>query len=151
MIDLVENQTPTNAITGKARALNPMTDMPGSALNTYRGLKANVGADIGFERLQQMRAASKTGGALGQVSEKELELLIATLGSMDENMEESVLLDKLYQIQDAYNYYLSDLRTIALADEAAGSPEMKQLMMDMGLDDLFRESPRNSDPLGLEN
>ena len=151
MIDLLINQTPTNAITGKARALNPMTDMPGSALNTYRGLKANVGADIGFERLQQMRAASKTGGALGQVSEKELELLIATLGSMDEDMEESVLLDKLYQIQDAYNYYLSDLRTIALQDEAAGSPEMKQLMMDMGLDDLFRESPRNSDPLGLEN
>ena len=151
MIDLLINQTPTNAITGKARALNPMTDMPGSALNTYRGLKANVGADIGFERLQQMRNSSKTGGALGQVSEKELELLIATLGSMDEDMEESVLLDKLYQIQDAYNYYLSDLRTIALQDEAAGSPEMKQLMMDMGLDDLFRESPRNSDPLGLEN
>ena len=81
--------------------------------------------------------------------EKELELLIATLGSMDEDMEESVLLDKLYQIQDAYNYYLSDLRTIALQDEAAGSPEMKQLMMDMGLDDLFRESPRNSNPLGF--
>tara|TARA_R110000824_G_scaffold10404_1_gene45980 strand:- start:1920 stop:3425 length:1506 start_codon:yes stop_codon:yes gene_type:complete len=149
MIDLVENQTPANAITGKARALNPMTEVAGSALNTYRGLKDNVGADIGFERLAQMRAQSKTGGALGQVSEGELKLLMATLGSMNEDMEESVLLDKLYQIQDAYNYYLSDLRTIALQDEAAGFPEMKNMMMDLGLDDLFKETPRNSNPLGF--
>lgn len=149
MIDLVENQTSINAITGKARALNPMTEVAGSALNTYRGLKDNVGADIGFERLAQMRAQSKTGGALGQVSEGELKLLMATLGSMNEDMEESVLLDKLYQIQDAYNYYLSDLRTIALQDELAGFPEMKNMMMDLGLDDLFTESPRNSNPLGF--
>jgi hypothetical protein len=39
-------------------------------------------AHIGFERLQQMRDASKTGGALGQVSTIELDLLKSAFGAL---------------------------------------------------------------------
>jgi len=47
--------------------------------NAVDTLKANVA----FDRLQKMRDNSKTGGALGQVSEKELRLLEANLASLD--------------------------------------------------------------------
>ena len=40
-------------------------------------------ANIAFDRLQKMRDQSKTGGALGQVSEKELALLKANLANLD--------------------------------------------------------------------
>ena len=50
-----------------------------SVSNAVDTLKANVA----FDRLQKMRDQSKTGGALGQVSEKELRLLEANLASLD--------------------------------------------------------------------
>lgn len=46
---------------------SPAADL-GATLNTIQ-------ADAAFDRLQEMRDASKTGGALGQVSERELALL----------------------------------------------------------------------------
>lgn len=56
----------------------PVTDANklDKALNT---IKSNVG----FNRLQEMREASPTGGALGQVSEMENRLLQSTIASMD--------------------------------------------------------------------
>lgn len=41
-----------------------------------------LGANISFKELQEMRNASKTGGALGQVAIRELDLLESTLGSI---------------------------------------------------------------------
>ena len=40
-------------------------------------------SSIGFGALQEMRRASKTGGALGQVSDRELSLLTSALGGLD--------------------------------------------------------------------
>ena len=60
-------------------------------------------ANIGFDRLQQMRDASKTGGALGQISDRELETLQAVMGSLSLKQSESQLtknldkLDKIYK------------------------------------------------------
>lgn len=48
-------------------------------------------ANIGFNELNAMRAASPTGGALGQVSERELTYLQATLGSLDQAQSEEEL------------------------------------------------------------
>jgi hypothetical protein len=42
-----------------------------------------IKAGIGFSELQQMRMESPTGGALGQVAIKELDMLQATLGNLD--------------------------------------------------------------------
>jgi hypothetical protein len=44
-----------------------------------------IGANMGFEQLQAMRAASPTGGALGNVTERELELLQAVQGSLQQS------------------------------------------------------------------
>jgi hypothetical protein len=52
----------------------------GLALENY---VKQIQANLAFDRLQQMRDSSKTGGALGQVSNIELELLKSSLTALD--------------------------------------------------------------------
>ena len=59
-------------------------------------LATTIKSSIGFDRLQQMREESPTGGALGQVSELELVTLQATLGSLDLNQSKENIFCLLY-------------------------------------------------------
>ena len=49
-----------------------------------------------------MRDASPTGGALGQVSERELDLLMSTLSSLDQAQSEPQFLQALSQVEARY-------------------------------------------------
>jgi len=63
--------------------------LPGTPAHDLReSLKPIIG-EAAFGRLQEMREASKTGGALGQVSEKELALLEASMGALSSSQTES--------------------------------------------------------------
>lgn len=57
--------------------------VPGTDAYNLAKLIDTVKANIGFAELGQMRQESPTGGALGQVAIKELEMLQATLGNLD--------------------------------------------------------------------
>lgn len=61
---------------------------------------ATIQANIGFEELQRMRDASKTGGALGQVSERENELLQAVWGSVQQSQSAEQLKRNLNLLKD---------------------------------------------------
>ena len=62
---------------------------PGTpARQLEESLKPILG-EAAFGRLQQMRDASKTGGALGQVSERELGLLESAMGALSTSQNES--------------------------------------------------------------
>ena len=65
-------------------------------------LATTIKSSIGFDRLQQMREESPTGGALGQVSELELVTLQATLGSLDLNQSKENLLYNLERLGEIY-------------------------------------------------
>uniref|UniRef100_UPI002FE0FBCD hypothetical protein n=1 Tax=Hyphomicrobium sp. TaxID=82 RepID=UPI002FE0FBCD len=68
---------------------------------TLTGIKAN----LGFETLQDMRDNSPTGGALGQVSEMELELLQSAWGSIEQSQSEAQLrqgLERIRQIKKQF-------------------------------------------------
>jgi hypothetical protein len=54
--------------------------------NTAMAKLKLIQANLGFDELQKMRDASPTGGALGQVSEKELGLLINAQKALEEGM-----------------------------------------------------------------
>lgn len=57
-------------------------------------------ANLGFDRLQQMRDQSKTGGALGSIAVKELDMLQSTVASLNQAQSEEDLnaaLDKVYK------------------------------------------------------
>ncbi|WP_291728782.1 hypothetical protein [Leisingera sp. F5] len=67
--------------------------------NTLRTVQAN----IGFDRLQQMREASPTGGALGAVSERELTELQAVLGSVQRSQSKEQLQRNLQRLRVVYD------------------------------------------------
>ena len=62
-----------------------------------------IKANLGFDRLQQMREMSKTGGALGQVTEKELDRLEASIASLDQGQSMEQLIKNLEAITRHYN------------------------------------------------
>ena len=64
-----------------------------------------------------MREASKTGGALGNVSDRELELLSNSLGAIEQNQHPDVLRSELANIRDS----LSRWRDAVRAQSAVGA------------------------------
>jgi hypothetical protein len=59
----------------------------------------SVKANIGFEALQQMRDASKTGGALGQVTERELQFLQRTIAPVEGDLPPEDLRRNLMKVR----------------------------------------------------
>jgi hypothetical protein len=65
----------------------------------FRNELASIQANIAFDRLQQMREASKTGGALGAVSERELDLLMNAYGNINQSTSPEKLKENLINIR----------------------------------------------------
>ena len=102
-------------------------DLPGMLGGGPRKLKMAVKslqAEFGFDTLTKMRAASKSGGALGQVSERELDLLINALRSIDIEGEQDVLKQNLADVKKHYQNYQNEMRTMkGLLKRRAGEGE----------------------------
>lgn len=62
-----------------------LTVVPGSSAKDLAATVTTIKANIGFDRLQRMRAESPTGGALGQVAVQELVALQATIANLDQS------------------------------------------------------------------
>lgn len=88
----------------------PVTGIMGAATKNIPGtpgyqvgrLLDTIKANAGFDRLQEMRAASPTGGALGQVSDFENKLLQATIGNLEQAQDKDQLLYNLRRVKDIY-------------------------------------------------
>jgi hypothetical protein len=91
-----ESPVPLTGIASLAAAV------PGTPAHDLSKLLDTIKANIGFDRLQQMRAASPTGGALGQVSEFENRLLQATIGALEQSQGKEQFLYNLQRVQDLY-------------------------------------------------
>ena len=76
--------------------------IPGSDARSLSSALSTIKARLGFDQLQQMRNASPTGGALGQVAVKELEALQAALASLDQGLDQKTLKTNLDQIKTSY-------------------------------------------------
>lgn len=83
--------------------LGLMSYIPGSSAQQLDSLLDSVKSNIGFDKLQAMREASPTGGALGSVSEKETAMLQATAGSLSSSMDEDMLKENLKRLYNQYN------------------------------------------------
>lgn len=93
--------SPMTAGVGVAGSFIPTTDA-----YTLRTKINTIKANIGFDRLQQMREASPTGGALGQVAVQELNALQSTIASLDQGLRPSELNANLRKIEFHYNNWL---------------------------------------------
>jgi hypothetical protein len=92
----------TTGLVGAGSSFVPGTD----AYNLKQRL-LTIKANLGFDRLQQMRDASPTGGALGQVAVQELQALQATVGSLELGQTRDELQKNLDKIELHYNNWLS--------------------------------------------
>ena len=91
----------TTGLVGKAQAFVPGTD----AFNLNQRL-LTIKANLGFDRLQQMRDASPTGGALGQVAVQELNALQSTVGSLEIGQDRKELEKNLSKIEHHYSNWI---------------------------------------------
>jgi hypothetical protein len=79
------------------------SDVPGTpGFNLKEKLKG-IKANVGFNKLQDMRAASPTGGALGQVSDKENALLQSVFGSLEQSQSKNQLQRNLNRLDVLFN------------------------------------------------
>ena len=80
-----------------------LSAIPGTEAQALKNNLATIKANIGFDKLQAMRDASPTGGALGQVSERELGFLQSVFGSLDQSQSAEELGYNIQLLQYVYN------------------------------------------------
>jgi hypothetical protein len=91
---------PFSATSGLTGALASKLARPDRV--ALEGYLDTIKANLSFETLSSMKAASPTGGALGSVSENELRLLGSTVASLDPRLPASVLKKNLEQVNRRY-------------------------------------------------
>jgi len=93
-----------------------MKIIPATPQKTLHELLNTIRANIGFDALQEMRANSPTGGALGQVSEMENKLLQSVQGSLSQELSPSELAENLKTIKQNYAEMLKETGQAFLTD-----------------------------------
>lgn len=93
--------------------------IPRTDAKNLSGYLTTIKANIGFQELNDMRQNSRTGGALGNVSDKETELLQAVGGSLDQKQSPSQLRKNLLVIKAS----TQRMRDAAEQDARAGHEE----------------------------
>jgi hypothetical protein len=76
--------------------------VPGTTARNLDATLNTIKANIGFDRLQQMRENSPTGGALGQISDRENKLLQSVFGSLEQAQDEATFLYNLNRLEETY-------------------------------------------------
>lgn len=94
----------TSGLTGKL-----ISQVPGTPAYDLDKTIDTIKANIGFNELNEMRQASPTGGALGQVAVRELEFLQAALAQLDIGQSEKQQLKHLNQVKEHYTKWKDTL------------------------------------------
>jgi len=87
-----------------------MRGIEGSSAYDLAAALETVRANLGFDRLQQMRDASPTGGALGGIAIQELIALQSTISNIDPNQREDRLRESLRRIEQHYGKWEEAVR-----------------------------------------
>jgi hypothetical protein len=98
------NWTTTGAV-GSILGLVPFTEAGGMGKNIQ-----SVKAKVGFETLQKMRENSPTGGALGSITERELDFLQSAIANLDQSQNEEQFKENVAEVMARYE------RTLALLE-----------------------------------
>lgn len=105
------------------------TGMTGQVLRNLGGTEAmdldktinTIKANLGFEELQKMREASKTGGALGQVAVKELEFLQSAVSALDTAQSREQLMKNLQKVEKHYSNWQKATGKMSQTQQPSGS------------------------------
>ncbi|MFA6897249.1 MAG: hypothetical protein WCQ96_03115 [Patescibacteria group bacterium] len=84
-----------------------LSGIPTTDARNFKAELETLKSNIAFSELTAMREASKTGGALGQVSDREGKLLESALGALDTGQSPENFKKNLQQIKDSINNWIS--------------------------------------------
>jgi len=101
--DINDDGALNNFFSGATGWAGLMSGMPNSKAKTLGNLLTTIKGNAGFDKLQAMREASPTGGALGQVSNFELQQLNAAFGNLDQTNNPEELRLNLVNLIHVYN------------------------------------------------
>ena len=105
-----------------------LAGIPGTDAHDASKLLQTIRANVGFDRLQQMRDSSPTGGALGAINQSEMTLLNSALGSLEQSQSPDQFRENLERLRGIYE---------GIVHGAGGSaPEQSGTLSD---DDLLRK------------
>lgn len=76
--------------------------IPGTPAANLKAMLDSIKSNISSSRLQQMRQASPTGGALGNVSDTDMKLLQAAYGSLEQSQSKDQFLQNLQRVRNIY-------------------------------------------------
>ena len=127
-----------DAIGDAKKLVSPITAGVGGTLKNIpmtpaRNLDAKlttIKANLGFDRLQQMRDTSPTGGALGAVAVQELVALQSTVASLDQLQSPAELSKALDKIETHYKNWQNTLKV----DQPSKPPADKKAAFNEYLD-----------------
>ena len=87
-----------------------LSAIPGTPARNLEKTIDTIKANIGFQTLNALRQLSSTGGALGNVSDREVQFLQATLGSLDSSQSPEQLRKNLIDVKRKLNESLARVR-----------------------------------------
>jgi hypothetical protein len=88
----------------------------GTDANNLSNTLATVKASLGFDKLQNIRDNSPTGGALGSVAVKELEFLQKVVASLEQSQDNKQLKENLFTVKNAYQSSQKRLKNAYIKD-----------------------------------
>jgi hypothetical protein len=98
-----------------------VADIKGTAAFDIKSALTTIGANISFDKLSQMRAASPTGGALGAVTENELKLLENSMAALQQAQSEGQFKANLGRVRANFERVVHG-RTLTPQERKADGP-----------------------------
>jgi hypothetical protein len=95
-----------------------LAEVPATRARALRGVLDTVRGNLTFDRLQQMRNESKTGGAVGNASDADMRLLGSTAGSLDQFQSADDIGRVLDDIEAKYVGMRADMKGVDRAEYA---------------------------------
>jgi hypothetical protein len=96
---------------------NVFSSVPGTNAHNVGQAILTVEAAVGFDRLQFMRDNSKTGGALGQVSNIELQLLKSSLGALRQSQTKEAFQTNVNAVRKHYKDAVAKIQQYQAEDQ----------------------------------
>jgi hypothetical protein len=97
-----------------------LAEIGGTAASDVQALLDTIKANIGFNELNRMRQASPTGGALGNVTERELAFLQSVQGSLDQKQTPRQLMRNLNRVKNNLDTILNIMGRVLQGGASGG-------------------------------
>lgn len=122
-----------------------LSGVPTTSAKKLKTELSPIFGNLAFDRLQQMRDESPTGGAVGSVTERELDLLASTVASLDTSVDLPTFLERL----DAVERHFIGMQLTALGLDANSEEGRAAFKNEYGYTGVFDgEAPQDKGALG---